>query len=136
MTTGCRNTLVELCAGSAALTRHVLGKGKLLGFMGGKDRYAEQIVKHWGLPKPDQIVLNDPGFWGTIWAANKAEQFHHMASLIDFWADEDGRELFNRLKKDRGAFVSLPSRSRARAPCGDVRGWGDWRFQGSTRKTA
>jgi hypothetical protein len=106
-------TLVELCAGSAALTRRLCGLGSLVGFMGSKDRYAAQILEAWGIPQPDVYVLNDPGYWGVIWRAYALGCFGAVADLIDSWATRDARGLFDHLRahKDDG---DLTHRAAAR----------------------
>lgn len=62
--------LWELCAGSAALYRSLVGSPKLLGSMGAKDGYVDAIKEAWGLPSSfESYHLNDPGPWGVVWGA-------------------------------------------------------------------
>ncbi len=93
--------LIELCAGSAAITRKLCGLPKLLGFMGSKDRYADQIIEAWGLPAITSFALNDPGFWGVIWEAYCKERFSEVADRIDCWSNLDARSLFDYCRKNR-----------------------------------
>lgn len=89
--------LVEACAGSAALTRHLLGIGKIVGFMGSKDGYAEAIAKAWGVPRPTQVWLNDPGMWGSIWPFLYRDP-QEVARHIRQMAEVEPRRLFDSLK--------------------------------------
>lgn len=93
--------LVEICAGSAALTRRLLRLGKLVGFMGSKGRYVDQVIEAWGVPVPDHVVLNDPGYWGVIWDAYHSGRFPEVAEFIECWEDVEARDLFDFLKKHR-----------------------------------
>jgi hypothetical protein len=88
-------TLIELCAGSAALTWGLCEQPKLLGFMGSKDRYVSQIVDIWGLPEITNFVLNDPGFWGVIWEAYCQGLFGAIADQIESWDYCESRDLFH-----------------------------------------
>jgi hypothetical protein len=95
-------TLIELCAGSAALTRGLCNQPKLVGFMGAKDRYVEQIVDLWGLPEITDFTLNDPGFWGVIWEAYCRGSFGEIADLIASWGYCESRDLFDFCKLHKG----------------------------------
>lgn len=95
--------LIELCAGSAALTRKLCGQSKLLGFMGSKDRYVDQIIDVWGLPPIKTFVLNDPGFWGVIWEAYCTGLFCAIADQIERWMEQDARSLFEYCKMNKDA---------------------------------
>jgi hypothetical protein len=91
--------LVELCAGSAALTRYFFNIPPLLGFMGAKDRYATAIVSCAKIEKPDVVVLNDLGFWGHIWEALISSPARlAVADLVESWEKEDARTLFYHLR--------------------------------------
>jgi hypothetical protein len=94
-------TLIELCAGSAALTRRLCWQPKLVGFMGAKDRYVNQIMDLWCLPRITDFVLNDPGFWGVIWEAYCSGLFSEIADLIRSWDYCESRELFNFCKQHK-----------------------------------
>jgi hypothetical protein len=100
-------TLIELCAGSAALTRGLCEQPKLLGFMGAKDRYVSQIVDIWGLTEITHFVLNDPGFWGVIWEAYCQGLFGEIADQIESWGYCKSRDLFDfcKLHKDESDLV-------------------------------
>ena len=61
-------TLVEPCAGSAALTMHLLGARRaILPYQGGKWRYRHalaDLLASFGLGRPQRVVLADPSPWG------------------------------------------------------------------------
>ena len=60
--------LVELCAGTAAISLELLNAVPITGYLGSKSRYANQIIKLLGLVSiPTKITLNDPGPWGRAW---------------------------------------------------------------------
>lgn len=105
--------LIELCAGSAALTRKMAGKPKIVGYMGAKDRYVDQIAEIWGVPQFESFLLNDPGFWGEIWESYTQGLFPDIADLIESWCNWDARELFDYCKKSRD-FGDLCFRASAR----------------------
>lgn len=90
--------LVEACAGSAAVTRRLLGAGRILGYQGGKDGYADAIIQEWEVPKPEKVLLNDPGSWGIIWTwiiHDRRSVVEHLGQL----ADKPPRELWQNLKR-------------------------------------
>lgn len=61
-------TLVELCAGTAAVSLWALGRGRpLTGFMGSKSRWAGGLVDALGCDRPARVVLVDAGPWGDVW---------------------------------------------------------------------
>lgn len=98
-------TLVELCAGSAAVSlRYLFGRARPpLAYQGGKRGYADQILAAMGL-RPGQgrdaeIVLCEPGPWGEAWdlwrtPAGRADTIERLRA----WADEDPRALWERLR--------------------------------------
>jgi hypothetical protein len=98
--------LVELWAGSAALTRHLLGLGKLVGFQGSKDGYARAIATAWGCPRPDCVWLNDPGLWGSIWPALISEP-RAVGGVIETWATDAARALWARARTSTAAGPEL-----------------------------
>lgn len=62
------STLVELCAGSAAVSMRLLGNAPATRYMGGKGRFADSIIDCLEITDvPDRIILVDPGPWGTVW---------------------------------------------------------------------
>lgn len=63
-------TLVEGCAGSAALSLHLLGGKPPVHYQGGKRGYVEAITDELGLAPGlvDRFVLIEPGPWGVAWA--------------------------------------------------------------------
>lgn len=61
-------TLVELCAGTAAVSLWALGRCvPLTGYMGSKRRWAPLLVDALGCDHPDRVVLVDAGPWGDAW---------------------------------------------------------------------
>ena len=66
--------LIELCAGSAALSLRWLGQEPPLGWQGGKRSFAAAILRavglasQGGLREEGQVVLCEPGPWGEAWA--------------------------------------------------------------------
>ncbi len=65
------SVLVELCAGSAALSIHLLGGNRsLTSYMGSKWRWRREIATALRLyDTPERVVLVDPGPWGVVWQA-------------------------------------------------------------------
>lgn len=61
-------TLVELCAGTAAVSLWALARLRpLTGYMGSKRRDAARLVHLLGADRPDRVVLVDAGPWGDVW---------------------------------------------------------------------
>lgn len=89
-------TLVELCAGTAAVSRAALGHrhgskaADLCGYMGSKRRWASELAR--ALTDdvvPDQVVLVDAGPWGDFWATMvQPGAVAAVAHHLDEWADE------------------------------------------------
>ena len=84
--------LVEVCAGSAAVTLEAMGAALPLYYRGGKRRHARQIVEalrrvageHYGalryrLPRQGfaSYTLNEPGMFGEFWAAVNIPSLRH-----------------------------------------------------------
>lgn len=97
--------LVELCAGSAAVSlRYLSAKGRPpLAWQGGKRGYADQILGAMGLypgqGRDAEIILCEPGPWGEAWdlwrtPAGRADTIERLRA----WADEDPRTLWERLR--------------------------------------
>lgn len=106
--------LIELCAGSAAITRSMCGLGPLVGFMGAKDRYCDQILCEWDLAAQDKILLNDPGVWGDIWTAISLGMSGEVAQTLELWAAKEARGLYYSLKSFR---PSGPAEAAAAGLC-------------------
>lgn len=63
------STLVELCAGTAAVSLWALGRcSPLTGYMGSKRRWAPVLVEALGVDRPDRIVLVEAGSWADAWS--------------------------------------------------------------------
>lgn len=80
-------TLVELCAGTAAVSLRALagpaGLAPLTGYMGSKRRWATTIadVLGFGHEPPDRVLLVDAGPWGDVWSVLANAQ--HRRAVID-----------------------------------------------------
>lgn len=85
--------LVELCAGTAAVSLRALGgpaaPGPLCGFMGGKRRWAGLLAAllGFGAHRPDRVVLVDAGPWGDAWQtlSTPRGRAHTIVNLLE-WA--------------------------------------------------
>lgn len=103
-------TLVELCAGSAALSMWCLGRRRPpIPYMGSKAAWAEDLA-HWlRCDRPDRVVLVEPGIWGYWWT----------------WAKRPGA-----LADTREAVLSTADwtwdRLLAEGPDGGPLGWARW----------
>lgn len=106
--------LFEICAGSAAITRRILGVAPLVGFMGAKDRYAADILRHWPVADPGAFVLNDLGYWGDIWPALVNDALREeTATALDRLAGYPPREAWD-LARSSAADLSVPDLAAAR----------------------
>lgn len=99
-------TLVELCAGSAALSLRLLsGCRPLAPYSGGKGRWANRIASQMALGAPERCVLVDPGPWGAVWRDLHAHRAQVQARL-DEWAAVQiqphygPRQIFDRIKAE------------------------------------
>lgn len=95
------STLVELCAGTAALTCHIFGVRTLSTYMGGKREYAEQIVKALDIQRDniERVVLVDAGEWGLTLETVLTRQ-DAVCSAIEAVLSENDRELFDRWRNE------------------------------------
>lgn len=92
--------LVEPCAGSAALTRHLLGAGPLVGYQGGKDGYAERIAALMGIAGcPNRVTLADAGPWQHIWRALRDSPMRLVSDLAAF-ASMSAKEAWTRCRRE------------------------------------
>lgn len=89
---------VELCAGTAAVgLRAITGRPvhPLTGYMGGKRRWATDIVGLFGHRKYDHLVLVDAGPWGDVWTTlQDTEQRAAVADLFDRFVGWDPSDLW------------------------------------------
>ena len=99
--------VIELCAGSAALSRYLLGLGRLLPYMGGKDRYAAAIARECGVYPGDvtEAILVDPGPLPEAVAlvAAGGEPRARVLSRLREWAAvprEGRRDLWERIRSE------------------------------------
>lgn len=99
--------LVELCAGSAAVSMRWLSASQRLpfGYAGGKRGYADQILSAMGLSPggvtaADSVVLVEPGMWGEAWRVwCNFSQRREVVERILFWSSADPRELWTRISR-------------------------------------
>lgn len=100
-------TLVELCAGSAAVSLRWLRSDARppLAWQGGKRGYADAILRALGTQpgagKGHEVLLVEPGPWGEAWdlwrtAAGRADTMERLRA----WQEEDPRTLWDRLRKE------------------------------------
>lgn len=91
-------TLIELCAGSAALSLHVSGHSHLMPYMGGKYRYAKHLAEFVG--PVDSVELYDVGPWGRFWrcwgVGLGADICEATTALVE--SGEDVEAMWNRLR--------------------------------------
>lgn len=87
--------LIELCAGSAALTMRAWDREPLVPYMGGKGRYAESLLSLLEIDRPTSVALVDPGPWGKVWSvlADPATRLEVRTTLSE-WSKQDPRGLW------------------------------------------
>lgn len=97
-------TLVELCAGTAAVSLRALAGRPvqpLTGYMGGKRRWASQLAEllGYGDRVPDRVVLVDAGPWGDVWQVLREREHRiRVANIFRYrWGDSDPHELWASL---------------------------------------
>jgi hypothetical protein len=98
-------TLVELCAGSAAVSlRYLRAKAKSpIAYQGSKRAYADSILAALGLAPGgfrdgDRIVLVELGQWADAYALWRTrEGREHTIVRLQEWSGEDPRALWERL---------------------------------------
>lgn len=102
----------ELCAGSAALTLHLHGSKPPMPYMGSKARYAHAIAELYGLTKPDEVLLVDPGPWGEAWQCLLSPTVRPaLIARVEALVKEDPRQLFDRLRKESVHNLSMVERT-------------------------
>jgi hypothetical protein len=92
---------VELCCGTGAVSLHALGGRPLAPYLGGKVRYAPQILRVVrelaGAADVGALHLVDAGEWPrTLNVAREMPEA--VADRLLAWTPEDGRALFDRLR--------------------------------------
>lgn len=109
-------TLVELCAGSAAVSLRWLRAGAVppIGYLGGKRAFADAILGALGLApggcRGERVVLVEPGPWGEAWAAWRTDEGRKgTIDQLRAWGDRDPRDLWREL-----AAAPVPSDLAAR----------------------
>jgi site-specific DNA-adenine methylase len=92
--------LVELCAGTAALTFHVAYRRRPITTLGSKLYLADALVRAFDLDRaPDHAVWIEPGEWGRTWRVLLVERKAvEVGAVLRSWIHEDARELFDRLR--------------------------------------
>lgn len=97
-------TLVEPCAGSIALTLHLLGaRERILPYQGTKWRFrealAEMVRLMGGHGPPRKVVLSDPGPWGrTAPALLKPDVRKQILKHLELMASNDPRHMYDTLQ--------------------------------------
>lgn len=107
MTTDRPRLFVELCCGSAAVTLKLLGGRHAtppISYMGSKRGLAVTILGAMGLRSgigADAVLLCDAGPWAHVWSvlADPA-RCAEVAATLRGWADEEPRELWERLREE------------------------------------
>lgn len=89
--------LIELCAGSAALSLHLSGHTNLMPYMGGKARYAEHLAEY--CDGVDRFELYDIGPWGDAWRV-LPKRHAEVCDAVDemVFSGEDVEEMWQRLR--------------------------------------
>lgn len=96
-------TLIELCAGSAAVSLRWLGQRPPFGTCGGKSGFADRILAAMGLHPgaagpDDEVVLCEPGMWGEAWALwIEPDNLDATARYLERWISQDPVELWRTL---------------------------------------
>jgi len=90
------STLLEACAGSAAVSLAAYGATPPASYRGGKRRYARAILDLLGLSTIERVELVDPGLWGVAWQLFAHGHGPAAARFASSWRDE-GKPLFQRL---------------------------------------
>ena len=103
--------MIELCAGTGALTCRLLGVSRPTPYMGNKRKYAAQIL---GLLRPSgaRLILADPGPWGDTWAALAAGE---VSPTLEALIPSDPREHADLWRRLASAPVPADRPERAAA---------------------
>lgn len=100
-------TIRELCAGSAALSLHLLeAPSALLPYQGSKwrnRRELELVGRELGFSgRPTDVVLSDPGPWGATWGPlSTPKGVRLVASYLEALVGLDPREVYDQLQGAR-----------------------------------
>lgn len=138
--------LVELCCGTGAVSLHALGGKPLAPYLGGKVRYAPQILgvvrELTGAADLGAVHLVDAGEWPRTLATTRASA-SAVADQLLAWAPEDDRALFDRLRlvpppadpiERAAAHLYLQARTyRGKPVSADVAGWRTFGFDPEDR---
>jgi hypothetical protein len=95
--------LVELCAGTAAVSLRALAGRPvqpLVGYMGGKRRWASQLAELLGFGDrvPDRVVLVDAGPWGDVWEVLRDRLNRRLViNLLTEWSTYEPEKLWRAL---------------------------------------
>ncbi len=97
--------LVELCAGTAAVSLAALACrpiAPLTGYMGGKRRWARQLVEALGFAgcAPDRVTIVDAGPWGDVWSVLRdRDRRRTTAHMLRTWGSTmaDPHALWQRM---------------------------------------
>ncbi len=92
--------LVELFAGSAAVTLRALGHPRrLVPYMGSKWPHADAVLNALGVSsRPEQVLLVDAGPWGDTWAALCSDAERVRARVAEMAEHPDHVELWAALR--------------------------------------
>lgn len=106
--------LYEPCAGSAALSMHLLGmKRSLMPYQGSKWRYRRElewiIRRHGFVGKPDRFILSDPGPWGEFWEYVGEGDLLAVLTGLRRLTEEDPREVYDELMKGEEKYLHTPA---------------------------
>jgi len=108
-------TLIELCAGSAAVSLRWMGQQPPLRWQGGKRAFADAILRAAGLVpregvrRGNEVLLCEPGPLGDAWALWAERGVSGTVDRILSWAKLDPESLWDRL-----AGAPVPSDAQAR----------------------
>jgi site-specific DNA-adenine methylase len=93
--------LIELCAGTAAVSLSLFGCVPPTGYMGSKSRYADQITQLLNLKdSPKKLTLVDPGPWGRAWKTLTIDtKCQSVIDIFETWSQKTDEELFESCKQ-------------------------------------
>lgn len=96
--------LVEPCAGSAALTMHLIGlrRQQIVPYQGSKWKLRRQLadlLASRGLTELAGVTLNDIGPWGMTWRAlSRPSTLRTTIQYLEKLAEQDPRSVYDRLQ--------------------------------------
>lgn len=116
--------LVELCAGSAALSLSLRGATPPLAYQGSKRAYAARIAAALGLRPDADLVWVEPGPWAEAWQLwRTTEGRRDTCDRLRTWAAETPRALWHRLRD-----APVPADPAERVAAWAVLQW--WSYRG------